>query len=255
MQSPVGYTDVCDVDEQAAQVEYAAIAENLAVVKTEIERARAASLHAAEKVRLLAVSKTVAAPKVAFAWSCGVYGLAENKVQELLEKREQLPEDAKWHLIGHLQTNKMRQIFDKVEMIHSLDSLRLAAEIEKRAAAADRKVSCLVEVNVAAEESKFGVAPAELWDMLVELSLMPHISVDGLMTVAPDATAEEVRPVFAEMRRLRDEMRIRAEKNSFFNITMQELSMGMSNDYRIAVEEGATMVRVGSRIFGGRIYR
>lgn len=263
MQSPVGYTDVCDVDEQAVQAEYAAIAENLAEVKAEIERARETGSYAAKQVRLLAVSKTVAAPKVAYAWKCGVYGLAENKVQELLEKREQLPPEAKWHLIGHLQTNKVRQIWDKVEMIHSLDSLKLAAEIEKRAAAADRdtdrdrdkKVSCLVEVNVAAEESKFGVAPAELWDMLVELAGMPHISVDGLMTVAPDAPAEEVRPVFAEMRRLRDEMRARAEKNSFFNIPMQELSMGMSNDYRIAVEEGATMVRVGSRIFGGRIYR
>ncbi|MBQ3180674.1 MAG: YggS family pyridoxal phosphate-dependent enzyme [Firmicutes bacterium] len=235
--------------------EYADIAENLALVRAEIELARLRGAHSAAAVRLLAVSKTVEAPRVACAWGCGVDALAENKVQELLDKQGQLPPEARWHFIGHLQTNKVRQVFDKVELIHSLDSLRLAAEIEKRAAAAERVVHCLIEVNVAAEESKFGLSPAEVWDMLVELAGMPHIAVDGLMTVAPDAPAEEVRPVFAELRKLRNEMRARAEKNSFSNISMQELSMGMSNDYRIAVEEGATMVRVGSSIFGGRIYR
>lgn len=235
--------------------EYADIAENLALVRAEIELARLRGAHSAAAVRLLAVSKTVEAPRVACAWDCGVDALAENKVQELLDKQGQLPPEARWHFIGHLQTNKVRQVFDKVELIHSLDSLRLAAEIEKRAAAAERMVHCLIEVNVAAEESKFGLSPAEVWDMLVELAGMPHIAVDGLMTVAPDAPAEEVRPVFAELRKLRNEMRARAEKNSFSNISMQELSMGMSNDYRIAVEEGATMVRVGSSIFGGRIYR
>ena len=235
--------------------EYADIAGNIAVIKQQIEQARINGAHSAAAVRLLAVSKTVEAPRVAYAWGCGVDALAENKVQELLDKQGQLPPEARWHFIGHLQTNKVRQVFDKVELIHSLDSLRLAAEIEKRAAAAERVVHCLIEVNVAAEESKFGLSPAEVWDMLVELAGMPHIAVDGLMTVAPDAPAEEVRPVFAALRGLRDEMRTRAEKNSFSNIFMQELSMGMSNDYRIAVEEGATMVRVGSSIFGGRIYR
>ena len=235
--------------------EYADIAGNIAVIKQQIEQARINGAHSAAAVRLLVVSKTVEAPRVAYAWGCGVDALAENKVQELLDKQGQLPPEARWHFIGHLQTNKVRQVFDKVELIHSLDSLRLAAEIEKRAAAAERVVHCLIEVNVAAEESKFGLSPAEVWDMLVELAGMPHIAVDGLMTVAPDAPAEEVRPVFAALRGLRDEMRTRAEKNSFSNIFMQELSMGMSNDYRIAVEEGATMVRVGSSIFGGRIYR
>lgn len=235
--------------------EYADITENIARVRAEIERARLRGRHAAPSVRLLAVSKTVEAPRVAAAWQCGVDALAENKVQELLEKQGQLPDEARWHLIGHLQTNKVRQIIDKVELIHSLDSLRLAAEIEKRAAAAGRVVHCLIEVNVAAEESKFGLAPADVWDMLTQVAEMPHIVIDGLMTVAPDAPAEEVRPVFAALRELRDELRAKAEKNSFSNISMQELSMGMSNDYRIAVEEGATMVRVGSSIFGGRVYR
>jgi hypothetical protein len=158
-------------------------------------------------------------------------------------------------MIGHLQTNKVKYIIDKVEMIHSLESWRLALEIEKRAASCGRIIPCLLEVNVAAEDSKFGLAPAELWDFVQEAAQLEHLQIAGLMTVAPNAPAEEVRPVFAELRRLRDELHEKSEKFAFKSVTMQELSMGMSNDYRIAVEEGATMVRVGSRIFGQRIYR
>ncbi len=234
---------------------YEYIAENLADVKADIAAALESGAHAAQGVRLLAVSKTVEAPKVAACWQLGVDGLAENRVQELLEKQPELPNDARWHMIGHLQTNKVKYIIDKVEMIHSLESWRLALEIEKRAASCGRVMPCLLEVNVAAEDSKFGLSPAELWDFVQEASALEHVRIDGLMTVAPNAPAEEVRPVFAELRRLRDELHEKSQKFAFKNVPMQELSMGMSNDYRIAVEEGATMVRVGSRIFGQRIYR
>ncbi len=237
-------------------MEYPELAADLAEVKAAIAKAQAEGEHAARTVRLLAVSKTVEAPKVAACWQLGVDGLGENRVQELLSKKAQLPPAAKWHLIGHLQTNKARQIIGEVELIHSLESLRLAEELEKRAAAAGLTVHCLLEVNVAGEESKFGLAPAEVWDLAAEIAQdMPHIALDGLMTVAPNAPAAEVRPVFAELRELRDEIRRKAEKFALNRLNMQELSMGMSNDYKIAVEEGATIVRVGSRIFGGRVYR
>ena len=235
---------------------YEELALNLAEVKAEIAKAQAAGAYAAPSVRLLAVSKTVEAPRVAACWRLGVDGLGENRVQELLAKKEQLPPYVKWHLIGHLQTNKARQIVGQVELIHSLESLRLAEELEKRAALADITVHCLLEVNVAGEESKFGLAPAEVWDLASAISQdMPHIALDGLMTVAPNVPAAEVRPVFSELRELRNDIRRKAEKFALNRLNMQELSMGMSNDYKIAVEEGATIVRVGSRIFGGRVYR
>lgn len=235
--------------------EFAYLAENLAEVRAEIAHAKAVGAHAADNVKLLAVSKTVPADVVAACWRLGVDGLAENRVQELLTKQEELPADAKWHMIGHLQTNKVRQIIGRVQMIHSLESWRLAEEIEKRAAAQNIIVPCLLEVNVAAEDSKFGLAPAEVWDFVQAAAGLPHIKLAGLMTVAPNAPAEEVRPVFAELRELRAEINRRAEKIADLAVNLQELSMGMSNDYKIAVEEGATMVRVGSRIFGGRVYR
>ncbi len=232
------------------------LAARLAEVRANIAKARAEGAHAAKNVRLLAVSKTVSAERAAACWQLGVDGLGENRVQELLEKKRQLPPEVKWHLIGHLQTNKARQVVGQVELIHSLESWRLAEELEKRAAAAGLIIPCLLEVNVAGEASKFGLAPAETWDLAAAVaSDLPHIELKGLMTVAPDAPAEEVRPVFAKLREMRDEMRQKAEKFALKRLNMQELSMGMSNDYRIAVEEGATIVRVGSRIFGGRVYR
>lgn len=230
------------------------MADNLAEIRAEIAKAKLSS-RAARDVRLLAVSKNNPAEAAAACWGCGVDGLAENRVQELLEKSAALPDNVVWHMIGHLQTNKVRQIIGKVAMLHSLESERLADEIEKRAAAAGIALPCLVEVNMAAEESKFGLAADEVADFIDYLFDKEHIVVRGLMTVAPDAPESEVRPVFAEMRCLRDKLAEKYEKFANPRVNLQELSMGMSNDYRIAVEEGATMVRVGTKIFGQRIYR
>lgn len=238
--------------------DYSYIAQNLAEIKAEIAKAKAAP-HAADRVKLLAVSKHHPVEAAAACWAQGVDALAENRVQEMLEKQDALPADikgaAKWHLIGHLQTNKVRQVIGRVEMIHSLESTRLAYEIEKRAAAAGVVMPCLIEVNMGGEESKFGIEPGAAADFVDYLAGCEHIAVCGLMTVAPDAPEDVVRPVFAEMRRLRDELRKKYEKFANVRLNLQELSMGMSNDYRIAVEEGATMVRVGTGIFGRRIYR
>ncbi len=230
------------------------MAQNLAEIKAVIAAAKAAP-NAAPAVKLLAVSKHNPAEAAAACWRLGVDALAENRVQELLPKQDALPPDVKWHLIGHLQTNKVRQVIGRVQMIHSLESTRLADEIEKRAAAANLLVPCLIEVNMAGEDSKFGIAPAEAADFVDYLADKQHIAVCGLMTVAPDVPAEETRPVFAAMRVLRDDLRKKYEKFTDARLNLQELSMGMSNDYRIAVEEGATMVRIGSLIFGQRIYR
>lgn len=238
--------------------DYSYMEQNLAEVRAQIAAAKAAP-HAARSVKLLAVSKHNPAEAAVACWGYGVDALAENRVQEMLEKQDAMPEsirdEVKWHLIGHLQTNKVRQIIGRVQMIHSLESERLAAEIEKRAAAAGVIMPCLIEVNMGGEESKFGLAPDEVADFVDYLAGLQHIAVRGLMTVAPDAPEAVVRPVFADMRRLRDDLRRKYEKFADERLDLQELSMGMSNDYRIAVEEGATMVRVGTRIFGARIYR
>lgn len=230
------------------------MADNLAEVKAVIAEAKQ-SPRAAAAVKLLAVSKHNPAEAAAACWALGVDGLAENRVQELLPKQDALPPAVKWHLIGHLQTNKVQKVIGRVEMIHSLESLRLAEEIEKRAAAAGLVVPCLIEVNMAGEESKFGLPPAQVWDFVQAAADMPHIALCGLMTVAPNVPPEETRQVFAGLRLLRDDLRRKCEKIANCRLNLQELSMGMSNDYRIAVEEGATMVRVGSRIFGERVYR
>lgn len=233
------------------------MAQSIADVRREIAGARERGAHAASRVQLLAVSKTVEAAKAAACWQAGQPdGLAENKVQELLLKQELLPENVPWHFIGHLQTNKVKNLIGRISLLHSLDSWRLAQEIEKRSAAAGLVTDCLIEVNVGAEESKFGVAPAELWDFVCEAAELRHLRLRGLMTVAPMVERpEEARPYFARLRELRDEVRLRGEKAGLQVAGLQELSMGMSDDYVIAVEEGATMVRVGSRIFGARVYR
>lgn len=232
-------------------------AEVINKIQTEIAAAKERGLNAAPRVRLLAVSKTVDCLRAAACWQTGrVDGLAENKVQELAQKSAQLPPQVCWHFIGHLQTNKVKQVLGRAALLHALDSWRLAEELERRAAALDITARCLVEVNVAAEASKFGLAPAELWDFLQAVGGLPHVQIGGLMTVAPAVeNPEEARPVFAELRRLRDIMRQKAEKVAYSNLDLQELSMGMSNDYKVAVEEGATIVRLGSVIFGDRIYR
>ena len=203
------------------------------------------------EVTLIAVSKTKPAETLQEAYDLGVRVFGENKVQEMADKYEVLPKDIRWHLIGHLQRNKVKYIIDKAVLIHSVDSLRLAQTIEKEAKKHNLTAHILIEVNVAREESKFGIFPEDLEALVDEIAKLPHIQVDGLMTIAPFVPdPEENRPVFRELRKL--SVDISAKKVD--NVNMSVLSMGMTNDYQVAIEEGATMVRVGTGIFGARNY-
>ena len=202
-------------------------------------------------VTLIAVSKTKPVETLQEAYNLGVRIFGENKVQELVDKYEALPSDIHWHMIGHLQRNKVKYIIDKVECIHSVESLRLAETIEKEASKHNLIMDVLVEVNIAREESKFGLMPEEVEVFIKEISKFPHLRVKGLMTIAPFVdNPEENRPVFKALKKLSVDI---AAKN-IDNVSMNVLSMGMTNDYQIAIEEGATMVRVGTGIFGERNY-
>lgn len=225
--------------------------ENLAFVENEIQAACQRSGRKREDVTLIAVSKTKPVEMLNEAYDLGIRVFGENKVQELVDKHEVMPEDIHWHLIGHLQRNKVKYIIDKVELIHSVDSIRLAEAIEKEAAKHELTANILIEVNVAKEESKFGLMPEEVDAFIDKIAEFPHIHVKGLMTIAPFVEdPEENRPIFAHLRKLSVDI---AKKN-VDNITMSILSMGMTNDYQVAIEEGATMVRVGTGIFGARDY-
>ena len=203
------------------------------------------------EVTLIAVSKTKPAEVLKEAYDLGILVFGENKVQELTEKYEVLPKDIRWHMIGHLQTNKVKYIADKVELIHSVDSLKLAETIEKEAAKRNRTIDILVEVNVAEEESKFGLKVEEVIPFIEKVAGFSHINVRGLMTIAPFVeNPEKNRSVFADLRKLSVDI---TEKN-IDNVNVSILSMGMTNDYEVAIEEGATMVRVGTGIFGARNY-
>ncbi len=225
--------------------------ENLEYVESQIREACERSGRPREEVTLIAVSKTKPVSVLKEAYDLGVRVFGENKVQELADKYEALPKDIRWHMIGHLQRNKVKYIIDKVELIHSVDSLRLAETIEKEAARHNITANILIEVNVAKEESKFGLMPEELDEFVFEVAKFPHIQVQGLMTIAPFVDdPEENRGIFQRLRKLSVDI---AAKN-VDNITMRILSMGMTNDYTVAVEEGAAMVRVGTGIFGARDY-
>lgn len=205
-----------------------------------------------ENVTLIAVSKTKPLEMLQEIYDTGCRDFGENKVQELVDKYESMPKDIRWHMIGHLQRNKVKYIIDKVSLIHSVDSLRLAETIEKEAAKKDKIIDILIEVNIAREESKFGVFPEDLTELIEKISQFKHVRVKGLMTVAPNVeNAEENRSIFEKMHKLSVDI---ASKN-IDNSTMSILSMGMTNDYEIAIEEGATMVRVGTAIFGVRNYK
>ena len=204
-----------------------------------------------EEVTLIAVSKTKPVSMIEELLPLGVRDFGENKVQELTAKEEVLPKDIRWHMIGHLQRNKVKYVIDKACMIHSVDSLRLAQEISKEAVKHALVMPVLIEVNVAGEESKFGVSVEEAPSLVEEVSKLPGIQVNGLMTIAPYVEdPEENRYVFRNLRKLSVDIR---EKN-FDNVTMNVLSMGMTGDYEVAIEEGATHVRVGTGIFGERNY-
>ncbi len=202
-------------------------------------------------VLLVAVTKTHTPQEINTAIDEGVTDIGENKVQEILDKYDSV-KPVRWHMIGHLQTNKVKYIIDKVSLIHSVDSLKLAKEIDKRAKQHDRTMGILLQINAAAEESKFGIAPEETRGLIEAiLDCCENIVIKGLMFVAPFAEdTEEVRPYFAKVKKLFDECaEIRHERLDF-----EYLSMGMSHDYRTAIEEGSNLVRVGSAIFGKRVY-
>lgn len=227
------------------------VAENLAQVQKNIEESCREINRDPEEVTLIAVSKTKPVEMLKEAYNAGARVFGENKVQEIVDKYDQMPSDVKWHMIGHLQRNKVKYIVDKVAMIHSVDSFRLAETIEKEAAKKDVIVPILIEVNVAQEESKFGLKPEEVLPFIEEIADFSHIQIKGLMTIAPYVeNAEENRGIFRELKKLSVDI---AAKN-INNVTMSVLSMGMTGDYMVAVQEGATMVRVGTGIFGARNY-
>ena len=225
--------------------------ENFRQVEENIRRACGRAGRDPGDVTLIAVSKTKPVELLREAYDLGTRVFGENKVQEIVEKYEALPKDIHWHMIGHLQRNKVKYIIDKVDLIHSVDSVRLAETIEKEAAKHDLTANILLEVNVAEEESKFGLKVDEVEQVVDEIAKFSHIKVCGLMTIAPFVeNPEENRLYFRRLRNL--SVDIGAKKVD--NVTMSILSMGMTNDYEVAVEEGATMVRVGTGLFGARNY-
>ena len=205
------------------------------------------------EVTLVAVGKTKPASMIRELYDLGVRDFGENKVQELIAKYEELPKDIRWHMIGHLQSNKVKYIVDKVAMIHSVDSLRLAQVIEKEAVKKDvDHVDVLLEVNVSGEESKYGMTPAEVEEQIDQFLDLKRVRIRGFMTVAPFAEdPEEVRPYFKRLKQLSVDIQNKTIDN---NIDVGLLSMGMSGDFEAAIEEGASFVRVGTRIFGARNY-
>ncbi len=227
------------------------IRENIEHVRENIRAACEKSGRKAEDVTLIAVSKTKPVSMLQEAYECGCRYFGENKVQDLVEKWEQMPKDIRWHMIGHLQRNKVKYIVDKVHMIHSVDSLRLAEEISKEAGKKGVTVSILIEINVAEEETKFGTTCEDAVQLVEEIAKLPHLVIKGLMTIAPYVeNAEENKQYFEKLRQIYVDI----NHKNIDNVYMAELSMGMTGDYETAIAEGATYVRVGTGIFGERFY-
>ena len=222
------------------------------MIKENLEEVEARITRACERsVTLISVSKTKPAEMLQEAYDAGSRDFGENKPQEIREKYPQLPTDIRWHMIGHLQRNKIKYIIDKVYMIHSVDSIRLAEAIDEEAKKHGIVMPVLIEVNVAEEESKFGVHLDKAESLIRQISELSNIQVQGLMTIAPfTENAEDNRIYFRKLRNLYVDIK---DKN-IDNVNMCNLSMGMTGDYEVAVEEGATMVRVGTGIFGARSY-
>lgn len=228
------------------------IKENLQEVQRRVSAACQRAGRAREDVLLIAVSKTKPVEMIREVMETGIVDYGENKVQEMCDKMEVITEPLNWHLIGHLQRNKVKYIVDKACMIHSVDSLRLAEEIQKEAEKKGvDKVKILIEVNMAEEESKDGIHAEETEELVKAIAALPNLQIMGLMTIAPFVDdPEENRPVFKAMVALKNQI----DALQIPGVLMQELSMGMTNDYEVAIEEGATMVRVGTAIFGERYY-
>lgn len=225
------------------------IRENLKEVQDKLLQAQEISCRKDGSVLLVAVSKTKPVSDLQEAYRAGVRDFGENKVQELCDKYDQLPKDIRWHMIGHLQRNKVKYLIGKTALIHSVDSLRLAEEISRQSVKKGVVTDILIEINCAEEESKFGVSFQEAEPLIRQIAQLPAVLVKGLMTVAPNTDdPEENRKYFRQMKQLSVDI---ARKN-IDNVSMDVLSMGMTNDYMTAVEEGSTCVRVGTGIFGMR---
>lgn len=228
------------------------VVENLAEVEKHVQEACDRTGRSRDEVTLIAVSKTKPVSMIEELLPGGTRDFGENKVQELCEKYEVLPRDIRWHLIGHLQRNKVKYIVDKAYLVHSVDSLRLAETISEEGVKKGVTVPVLIEVNVAGEESKFGVTPEETEALVREIAKLPAIRVRGLMTIAPYVeNPEDNRVHFSRLKQLSVDI----GKKNIDNVSMNVLSMGMTGDYQVAIEEGATMVRVGTGIFGERNYK
>jgi len=206
-----------------------------------------------EDITVIAVSKTVDAAKAKEAVEVGLVNLGENRVQEFVNKYEQLNNlDIKWHMIGHLQKNKVKYIVDKAELIHSVESLDLAKEIDKRAKQHEIISKVLIELNIGEEDSKFGLNAENVYDFVKSIEQFDNIMVSGLMTVAPNCeNPEEIRWIFKKMKEIFDNI----SRMKLKNMDMKYLSMGMTNDFEIAIEEGSNIVRIGTAIFGSRNYQ
>lgn len=227
------------------------IKENLDQVQDNINKACERAGRNSSDVTLIAVSKTKPVSMLMDAYEYGCREFGENKVQELVDKYEVMPKDIKWHMIGHLQRNKVKYIVDKVALIHSVDSLKLAQEISKEALKKQVQVSILIEVNVAGEDTKFGVKPGDTEALVREIATLPGVRIQGLMTIAPYVDDPEGnRQYFEELKQLSVDI----NHKNIDNVNMNVLSMGMTGDYMVAIEEGASFVRVGTGIFGERQY-
>ena len=225
--------------------------ENINNVRANIKRACERAKRNVDEVTLIAVSKTKPLSDIEELITYGETEFGENKVQELVDKYEHVSKPVDWHLIGHLQTNKVKYIVDKACLIHSVDSVHLAKEIEKEAAKHNVIVNILIQVNIAHEDTKFGIDATEIYNMIDEIKDYEHVRVKGLMTIAPFVdNPEENRVHFRNLHQLLLDIK----SKNIDNIDMSILSMGMTNDYEVAIEEGATMVRVGTGIFGERNY-
>ena len=227
------------------------IKDNLEIVEKNIQNACDRAGRKRSEVTLIAVSKTKPVSDIRQAMDCGITVFGENKVQEIKDKTEEIKEPLSWHMIGHLQANKVKYLPGRVCMIHSVDNVKLAQEIEKQFAKTDEKIDVLIEVNMAQEESKFGLSAEDTPEFVKEICELPHLNIRGLMTIAPyTENPESNRQYFKGLRELKE----RINSMNLPGVLMDTLSMGMTGDYEVAIEEGATFVRVGTGIFGERNY-
>ncbi len=225
------------------------ISDSLSIVRGRIAAASARAGRDPREVKLVAVSKNIDVERIVLAVEAGVRDFGENRVQEAAEKIPRVHADVTWHFVGHLQRNKAKDAVELFSLMHSLDSIRLARELDRRCEMADSTIDLLLQVNISGEATKFGVPPEMARDVLLEIARYERLRVRGLMVIAPYSdNPEDARPWFSQARQLMREL----GRLSISNVSMDELSMGMSGDYEVAIEEGATIIRVGTAIFGER---